>query len=65
MTFRVSIPALALMAGHAAAGAPAVAVYKHPDCGCCGLWGEHLKQNGFDVKVRDVPDVAHGTYARH
>lgn len=42
----------------AAAGPlPTVEVYKHPDCGCCSLWIDHLKQAGFPVKVQDVADV--------
>ncbi|MBI5784715.1 MAG: DUF411 domain-containing protein [Rhodocyclales bacterium] len=57
MTFRATALVLALLTSHAVAGTPVVEVYKHPDCGCCGLWVEHLKQNGFDVKVRDVADV--------
>lgn len=57
MKFSLSVPVLALLASHAVAGTPVVEVYKHPDCGCCGLWVEHLKQNGFAVKVSDVPDV--------
>jgi hypothetical protein len=31
--------------------APSVTVYKDPSCGCCAKWVEHLKQNGFTVKV--------------
>lgn len=57
MAFRVAAFVLALLSGHAVAGTPVVEVYKHPDCGCCGLWVEHMKQNGFAVKVNDVPDV--------
>lgn len=29
-------------------------VYKTPTCGCCSLWVEHLKTNGFQVEVHDV-----------
>ena len=29
-------------------------VYKTPTCGCCSLWVEHLKKNGFQVEVSDV-----------
>jgi hypothetical protein len=29
-------------------------VYKTPTCGCCSLWVEHLKKNGFQVEVNDV-----------
>jgi hypothetical protein len=37
---------------------PAVAVYKSPTCGCCSLWVDHMRQNGFTVKTQDVEDVA-------
>ncbi|PTD96300.1 DUF411 domain-containing protein [Pseudothauera lacus] len=32
------------------AGDPEVVMYKDPDCGCCGAWAEHLRENGFTVK---------------
>ena len=35
-----------------------VEVYKSPTCGCCGLWVEHMKQSGFDVRVHNVRNVA-------
>ncbi len=41
----------------AAADRPVITVYKSPTCGCCGAWVEHLKKNGFDARVHDVPDV--------
>ncbi len=37
---------------------PKVQVYKTPTCGCCGKWVQHLKDNGFDVAVQDVPDTS-------
>ena len=37
-----------------AAPAPLVEVYKSKDCGCCEGWVEHLKANGFSVKVQNV-----------
>ena len=38
-----------------AAGAlPKVTVYKTSSCGCCRLWVDHMKQNGFDVQAMDV-----------
>lgn len=40
-----------------ASAAERVTVYKDPDCGCCGAWVEHLKTNGFSVKVNDVRDM--------
>ena len=33
---------------------PLVTVFKTPTCGCCGKWVEHLKANGFTVKVQEV-----------
>lgn len=45
--------------GGAAAPKPVpVTVYKSPTCGCCGKWVEHMRANGFDVTVNDMPDVA-------
>ena len=35
----------------------AVVVYKTPTCGCCTLWVDHLRANGFEVEVHDVPDT--------
>lgn len=31
--------------------APAVTVWKDPNCGCCGDWVKHLEDNGFTVEV--------------
>ena len=33
-------------------------VYKTPTCGCCGTWVQHLRDNGFEVAVQDVPDTS-------
>jgi hypothetical protein len=38
----------------ASAAAPIVEVYKSAYCGCCSEWVDHLKANGFRVKVQDV-----------
>ena len=38
----------------AAAAAQKVTVYKTASCGCCRLWVDHLKANGFDVQAMDV-----------
>jgi Cu/Ag efflux protein CusF len=40
------------------AQAPAVLVWKDPNCGCCQVWVEHLQANGFKVEVRDVGNTA-------
>ena len=33
-------------------------MYKTRTCGCCSKWVDHMKANGFDVKVTDVPSTA-------
>lgn len=56
----------ASLAAAPAAAAPAAApvpngqhitVYKSPTCGCCNAWVEHLERAGFQVNIRDTPDV--------
>jgi hypothetical protein len=37
---------------------PKMTVFKTRTCGCCAKWVEHLKGNGFDVTVQDVPSTA-------
>ncbi|MGH9629512.1 MAG: DUF411 domain-containing protein [Bryobacteraceae bacterium] len=58
---RWGFPALSLLlmlcTGLQAAG-PAMTVFKTRTCGCCGKWAEHVKANGFEVTVRDVPSTA-------
>jgi hypothetical protein len=51
--------ALALLAGARASRAAetSIVVTKDPNCGCCTGWVAHLRQAGFAVEVRDVPDV--------
>lgn len=44
---------VALGANAAFADGEEVTVYKDPNCGCCGKWADHLRQNGFEV--REVP----------
>lgn len=34
-----------------------VVVYKNANCGCCGLWVDHMRAAGFTVDVRDVEDL--------
>lgn len=38
----------------AATPAEKVTVYKTSSCGCCRLWVDHMKANGFDVQAIDV-----------
>ena len=37
---------------------PLITVFKTPTCACCGKWVEHLKANGFTVKVQEVNDTS-------
>lgn len=34
-----------------------VTVYKSASCGCCTSWVEHMREAGFEVEARDVPDA--------
>jgi len=47
-----------LLSAQSAATGPQVMVYKTSTCGCCKIWVEHLRKNGFAVTTTDVPDVA-------
>ena len=31
-----------------------IVVYKTPTCGCCAMWVEHMRENGFQPEVHDV-----------
>ena len=48
--------ALSVNRGLHAAG-PVVTVFKTTTCGCCGVWVEHLRSNGFEVAVKEVPST--------
>jgi hypothetical protein len=37
---------------------PQVQVFKDPNCGCCGVWVEHMKDAGFSVTVTEVNDTS-------
>ena len=39
---------------NAAASKLTAVVYKTSSCGCCKMWVEHLKANGFTVEAKDV-----------
>jgi hypothetical protein len=34
-----------------------VTIFHDPSCGCCGLYSDYLKGNGFDVDVRQVSNL--------
>jgi hypothetical protein len=52
-----SLMVLAISSPSQSAG-PLITVFKDPTCGCCGKWVEHLKANGFTVKVQEVNDTS-------
>lgn len=39
-----------------AAGIP-VKLYKNPNCGCCDIYADHLKTNGFEVQMINTSDM--------
>ena len=55
---------LLTMAAALAAQAPAWAanlqatIYRNPNCGCCNVYAQYLRANGFDVKLVDTLDLA-------
>lgn len=51
--------AAAILAGSTVsyAAAPAMMVYKDPNCGCCEEWVKHINQAGFPPKVINSTDV--------
>jgi hypothetical protein len=48
---------LALLACAQSAAAATIEVVKSPYCGCCTQWVEHLRREGFEVRVVDAEDV--------
>ena len=40
-----------------AAGTP-VQLYRNPNCGCCNMYANYLRANGFDVRLIDAFDMA-------
>jgi len=57
LTRRVVMLAPIALAACGAAQARTIEVVKTPTCGCCHLWVEHLRAEGFEVNAVDVEDV--------
>jgi len=57
MKIMIAIAAFVALAAPAFAG-EAVTVYRDPSCGCCDVYVEYLKGEGFDVTVVDDRDFA-------
>ncbi|SOC05480.1 hypothetical protein SAMN05877962_10725 [Alloalcanivorax xenomutans] len=47
----------ALTLASMAVSAASLEVYKSPTCGCCIKWVEHMRENGFDVKVHETQNL--------
>ncbi len=68
IAFALGLGAIALAGANRGTGAgvalaaadalPTVVVYKSPQCGCCQMWGERMKEAGFKVKVKNVSDLS-------
>jgi hypothetical protein len=53
----LALAPLALVACAQFAAAATIDVAKSPTCGCCTVWVERMREAGFAVNVRDVPDT--------
>ncbi|HSG48997.1 MAG TPA: DUF411 domain-containing protein [Longimicrobiales bacterium] len=49
-------PAVSLV-GDAPSDPAVLQVFKSPTCGCCNDWIEHLREAGFTVDVKDIPNM--------
>jgi hypothetical protein len=58
ISLAIIVLTLALTACARSSELPLVTVYKNESCGCCGLWVQHLRENGFRVDERNVDDLA-------
>lgn len=47
----------AALAASSAWAADTLTVYRSPTCGCCHEWADYMTKSGFDVQIRNVPDV--------
>ncbi|HYP14127.1 MAG TPA: DUF411 domain-containing protein [Bryobacteraceae bacterium] len=56
-SFARQIGAVLLLSPLLSAAAPEVSVFKTRTCGCCAKWVDHMRANGFQVNVTDVPDT--------
>ena len=54
MLRKLAFAALLLIGAVALVQAADVDVYRSEDCSCCGKWAEHLKKNGFKVRLHNM-----------
>ncbi len=55
LVFLLSFMLAPLPTANVSAAQQEIEVWKSPSCNCCVDWVDHLKDNGFAVKVQDVP----------
>ncbi|WP_324355063.1 DUF411 domain-containing protein [Methyloceanibacter sp.] len=56
-TKALAIVALLALPLSSPAEAANATLYKNPHCTCCEEYAEYLRQNGFEVDVKDTPDL--------
>src|SRR4051794_7089642 len=47
----------AMLPGRAAMASTRAVLFKNPECGCCEGHAAYLRQQGFDLEVRDVGNL--------
>ena len=58
--FLMASAVMPLLSAHAAdestraQSLPVVEMTKHPQCGCCTAWADHLRAEGFEVEVTET-----------
>ena len=40
------------------ARAPRIEVRRNPGCGCCEGWADHMRKAGFEIDLKDDPELA-------
>ncbi|MDF1779903.1 MAG: DUF411 domain-containing protein [Alcanivoracaceae bacterium] len=53
----LSSSAVLLILSGAAMANPEIEIFKSPSCGCCTKWADYLKDNGFDVKLKETENL--------
>lgn len=51
------IGGILFLAAPATAHAQTITVNKTPWCGCCMKWVEHLRENGFEVEIKETENL--------
>ena len=55
---RILVLSLVLIApSFTLAGPPVMTVYKSPTCSCCAAWVDYIRDNGFEVIVKQPRDL--------